>query len=69
MIEATFTDWRYDAEAKQMVRVEVPIKDLEGRIAKCYCDRDEPSRPDLVFFAYHPNAQFDSYYCGCRGWD
>lgn len=42
----------------------------EGREAKCTdCGRSAPSHMRLPFFAVKPNEPFDSYYCGCRGWD
>lgn len=36
-------------------------------IGSCGCIVE--SRPDLAFFQAHPNRPFDSYYCGCKGWD
>lgn len=33
----------------------------------CNCER--PSSPDLAFFEHKPSAEFDSFYCGCWGWD
>lgn len=36
------------------------------------CRKDHtitPSTPSLPFFREEPDFQFDSYYCGCRGWD
>ena len=43
---------------------------LEGRLAKCTCcGRKEPSSLKLPFFRYKPDKEFDSFYCGCRGWD
>lgn len=33
----------------------------------CRCER--PSSPALPFFQYHPDREFDSFYCGCWGWD
>lgn len=48
-----------------------PIQpDLTGRMAKCeYCKRTKPSSTELAFFSHHPDIEYDSYYCGCRGWD
>ena len=44
--------------------------DLTGRVAKCTsCSRTAPSRTSLAFFAHRPDAEMDSYYCGCWGWD
>ncbi len=44
--------------------------DLTGRIAKCeYCSKKMPSSTDLPFFSYHPDKEYDNYYCGCMGWD
>ena len=43
---------------------------LEGRRAKCpYCKGTTPSSTELPFFEHCPSKEFDSYYCGCRGWD
>ena len=43
---------------------------LEGRIAKCMdCGERVSSAPSLPFFWYRPDKEFDSYYCGCYGWD
>ena len=43
---------------------------LEGRTACCTeCNNTVPSSWDLPFFRYREDAQFDSYYCGCHGWD
>lgn len=44
--------------------------DLTGRQARCSCFRKEPSDPQkLAFFEHRPESEFDSYYCGCNGWD
>jgi hypothetical protein len=53
---------------------------LEGRRAKCaYRDGQDrqphgpektvPSSTDLAFFKHNPDWEFDTYYCGCWGWD
>ena len=43
---------------------------LDGREAMCaYCGSREPSAPILAFFQYQPDREYDSYYCGCYGWD
>ena len=43
---------------------------LEGREAKCPdCGRYDSSRPNLPFFEYSPDKEYDLYYCGCYGWD
>ena len=34
---------------------------------KCQCVAE--SRPELAFFKAKPEAEFDTYYCGCQGWD
>lgn len=50
-----------------------PVEDppnLFGREAKCSsCGRTVPSDFSLAFFRHQPEAEFDSYYSGCRGWD
>lgn len=43
--------------------------DLKNRTAKCTCGCERPSNYNLPFFEYCPNSQYDSFYCGCRGWD
>lgn len=43
---------------------------LTGRKAKCiWCDQIRESDDHLPYFEYKPNSDFDSYYCGCGGWD
>lgn len=47
-----------------------PDPDLTGRRAKCpYCKNTRESSTTLPFFQYRAEAELDSYYCGCRGWD
>lgn len=42
----------------------------EYRKAKCrYCGTITESSTQLPFYQYRPNDEYDSYYCGCRGWD
>lgn len=48
--------------------------DLLGRHARCIGCRnvtpsDAPSSLSLPFFQYHPEQDFDAFYCGCFGWD
>ena len=44
--------------------------DLTGRVARCAdCGKETPSSETLAFFGYRPNAKYDSYYSGCRGWN
>jgi len=33
------------------------------------CKKTKPSSESLPFFEYRPTMEFDSFYCGCRGWD
>ena len=48
---------------------------LEGRKARCHQHKRGcfgefvDSSWNLPLFKYMPNAEYDSYYCGCRGWD
>jgi len=44
--------------------------DLSERVARCEqkC-KSVQSSPDLPFFVYQPDREFDTYYCGCRGWN
>ena len=44
--------------------------DLTGRKATCpYCSAVVDSSRSLAFFEHRPNAETDSFYSGCRGWD
>jgi hypothetical protein len=53
--------------------------DLTGRMAKCHykSGRDGKAHANgpvassfsLAFFEYKPDQEFDTYYCGCWGWD
>lgn len=52
--------------------------DLTGRKARCHysqpkrgytCRGIVDSSPDLPFFKREPDKPYDSYYCGCWGWD
>lgn len=47
---------------------------LEGRKARCSDhkgggERLADSKWELPFFEYKPNEKYDTYYCGCWGWD
>lgn len=44
---------------------------LEGRMARCTynCGSKTQSKWELPFFKYQPDNEYDSYYCGCFGWD
>lgn len=42
---------------------------LEGRKAKCCSREPVASSVNLAFFGHDPSKEFDSYYCGCKGWD
>lgn len=33
----------------------------------CKCETE--SSPSLAFFKSQPEKEFDSYYCGCMGWE
>lgn len=42
----------------------------DGRKAKCYwCGKEVESSFNLPFFKFRPEQEYDSYYCGCGGWD
>ena len=46
------------------------LPDLTGRKAKCaYGDSIRDSAVTLPFFEHRPHKDYDSYYCGCHGWD
>lgn len=54
--------------------VDEKLIDLTGRKAKCSQHRfadggivDSDLR--LAFFKHNPDAEYDSYYCGCWGWN
>ena len=43
---------------------------LTNRKAKCkYCGEIKDSNFNLPFFEFRPAQEYDSYYCGCRGWN
>lgn len=56
-----------------------PQPDLTGRRARCVyhaaphtkyeCAKERDSDRGMGFFKYNPDGEFDSYYCGCWGWD
>ena len=51
-------------------KIEKPTDGLEGRQAKCAdCGVTTESSWDLPFFKHNPDREFDSYYCGCWGWN
>ncbi len=33
------------------------------------CKCEQPSSLDLAFFKHEPTKPFDTYFCGCMGWD
>ena len=43
--------------------------ECDNCIGKSSCECQKPSSTDLAFFCYQPDKEFDSYYCGCIGWD
>lgn len=50
------------------------LKKLTNRLAKCWCcGKIRESSCDLPFFEpkekFNPKSDYDSYYCGCGGWD
>lgn len=42
---------------------------IENRMAKCTCGKTVKSERNLPFFAHKPESKYDSYYCGCYGWN
>jgi len=50
-----------------------PTTLVQQRKARCTyfrgCGGEQPSANPLPFFRPRPDAKFDSYYCGCYGWD
>jgi hypothetical protein len=53
--------------AARVIATERPV--IAGRQAQCSCNKVVPSKYSLPFFEPHANREFDSYYCGCSGWD
>ena len=53
------------------IEIDPSPPDMSGRQATCTTCRRAPvpSSASLAFFSYLPDWEFDSYYCGCRGWD
>jgi len=50
--------------------VSATTPDLAGRTSRCLsCKRHLPSSLELPFFEYRPTQNWDSHYCGCRGWN
>lgn len=50
--------------------VAIKTYELEGRKARCsYCGKTVESNLNLPFFEFRPDKEYDSYYCGCGGWD
>lgn len=50
----------------------VPItdSDTKNKEMKCSCcGRILPSNNQAAFFKFEPNQKYDSFYCGCQGWD
>lgn len=45
------------------------LPDISNRVMKCSCGKTLPSDFSAPFFEYRPNSDFDSFYCGCWGWD
>lgn len=46
------------------------LPNLIGRKAKCgYCGKLTDSKTSLPFFEYRPEQEYDSFYCGCGGWE
>ena len=47
---------------------------LDGRRARCSyfglkCHSESQSKDTLPFFKFQPSSEYDTYYCGCYGWD
>lgn len=52
--------------------VAATVPDFGNRQAKCpYCGEfaDSKNYERLPFFEHRPDKSYDSYYCGCRGWN
>ena len=49
---------------------EVELQSLENRKAKCsWCGKEVDSRYSLPFFKHKPDKEYDTFYCGCGGWN
>lgn len=54
----------------EAIQIDEKTQNLDNRKAKCgYCGKVVDSNKELPFFEHKPNADFDSYYCGCEGWN
>jgi len=55
-------------QCRKLAREQAP--NLDGRMARCTdCQRTTESSTSLPFFKHHPTGGWDTYYCGCRGWN
>lgn len=67
--------------AKEVMPDDEVKERIEGRMMRCSyrststgkpCENHanpRPSDPRAAFFSSDPDADFDTYYCGCWGWD
>lgn len=52
------------------VEIDNNMPDLNGRKAKCvYGNKVVDSKYTLAFFKLRLDKEFDSFYCGCYGWN
>ncbi len=50
-------------------KIQGELPDLTEKVSKCsMCGKKTDSSYDLPFFKYNEDT-FDTYYCGCMGWD
>lgn len=56
---------------REKVYVETKCKELGcSRLARCQdCGKIVATDPNLPFFEAKPDKDYDTYYCGCYGWD
>ena len=52
-----------------VVAKEINDTNKTQKFAKCHCGKIKESSPYLPFFKEQPNSKYDSFYCGCDGWD
>lgn len=46
----------------------VDTPNLSERKARCRCGKLVESSTNLAFFKQQSDKDYDSFYCGCRGW-
>jgi hypothetical protein len=63
------TDTEFNYKYGSINKIYYQIDCNTVRTAKCGCGMLSESNPKLPFFKLQPQSDYDSYYCGCMGWD